>query len=71
MPPVRLVFTLPGLLAATEQRDLPRSARGADAPAPPGGRAERLTAPHLARLVAAAGAPEFETDGTAAALARV
>jgi len=71
MPPVRLVFTLPGLLAATEQRDLPRSARGAASPATPSGCAERLTAPHLARLVAAAGTPELEPDGTAAALARV
>jgi len=70
MPPVRLVFTLPGLLAAPLPPDPPRSAR-AHAPAPPGGRAARVMASHLSRLVAAAGAPAVEPDGTAAALARV
>jgi hypothetical protein len=69
MPPARLVVTLPGLLAATESRIAPAPERDA------GRRATHAddtpAAPHLARLLAVAGAPRVEPDGMAAALARV
>ena len=68
MPPVRLVVTLPGLLPAPDPRAMSRPERGAHSPAT---MPKVPTTPHLARLLAAAGAPLVEPDGTAAALARV
>jgi hypothetical protein len=58
MPPVSLVFALPGLLAVPES--LAATAVDTD-----------TRVPHLARLLAAAGAPRALPDGAAAALAGV
>ncbi len=68
MAPPRLVISLPQLLRLPAADDAPSRARGRAAAAPGPG---RNAAPGLARLLAAAGRPAREDDGSDAALAAV
>ena len=80
MPPVRLVLTLPGLLAAPDdlgprpprqagETSAGRGERAGKTSAARRHRAAASTTPHLARLIAAAGTPRVAPEGTGAALA--